>query len=179
MRDGVLYTTRYNLATRRPARDHAWVPPDEAERLVRAGEGIEVVDASRRDTDGALTPLWLVGLAASGAIRVQLLSPAGSVVRVSDYEVVDGRLWRSSSSDYDYADDSGRHRLAEAHLTVRTTRAPDGTGTLSIKDGASAPTHVASFTDIPTEGGWLDIPAFGDWGPVVDATMGPTPDVPA
>jgi len=38
---------------------------------------------------------------------------------------------------------------------------------------------VTQFADVATDGYWLDVPTFGEWGPIVNATLGAAPGPPA
>ena len=173
----VLYTTRWNRLTRRPTMDHAWVSPQEAATLYASDAGIDVVDAERRDEDGTPRPVWVIGTSPVG-FRVQLFTPGGAVARVVDWKRRDGRLWRDSSTEYLYPDEDTAYRMADATTIVDTVTRPDGTATLAYTD-ESGQTHVTEFADVATDGNWLDVPEFGDWGPLVNATLGASPGPPS
>lgn len=169
MTQDVLYTSRWNDLTRQPARGHSWLTEDEARRRYESSQGVEIVDATLRDTDGTPRPRWVIG--AYGRVRVQFFTPAGSVWREVDYDLIDGRLWRWITVDYTYADD-GQHDQPDAVLTIEVSTRPDGTGTMSIDDTAAGERSVSEFTDVPTDGGWLDVPRFGDWKQLADPGPG-------
>lgn len=171
----VRYTTRWNPLKRQPTLGHSWVSPEQARALYESGEGVEVVDPAVSE-DGSPRPLWVIG--ASVGFRVQLFTPGGSVARIVDWAPVDGRLWRESTSEYLYPDDDHHYRMAEAVTMVRIATRSDGTATLMVRDG-SKETHVTEFADVATDAFWLDVPEFGDWGPLVEATLGAAPTPPA
>jgi len=166
----VMYTTRWNDLTRRPNGGHTWLTLDEARRLYDSGEGVEIVDASTRDEDGTLRPLWVIG--AEGRFRVQLYTPGGSVARSVDWDLIDGRLWRWVTREYVYPDDGTQYMEFDAVLALTTSARPDGTGSFTIRDKETGQTHVTEFTDVATDGYWLDVPAFAEWGPLVNASLG-------
>ncbi|WP_148234246.1 hypothetical protein [Cellulomonas flavigena] len=172
----VLYTTRWNDLTRRPLAGHSWITPDEARRRYDEAQGLEIVDASTRDEDGTQRPLWVVG--AHGRFRVELLTPGGAVARSVDWDLVDGRLWRWVTVEYVYLDDDTAHVDSDATLELTTTARPDGTASFSMRD-ESGESHVTQFDDVATDGYWLDVPAFGEWGPLVNATLGAATGPPA
>ncbi len=172
----VLYTTRWNALTRRPLAGHSWITPAEARRRYDGEQGLDIVDASSRDEDGTPRPLWVIG--AYGRFRVQLFTPGGSVARSVDWDLVDGRLWRWVSSEWVYPDDDTRYRQAEATMMIQTSARPDGTASFSVRD-ESGETHVTQFADVATDGYWLDVPDFGQWGPIVNATLGAASAPPA
>ena len=165
----VLYTSRWNDLTRQPVRGHSWLTEDEARRRYEASEGVEIVDALLRDPDGTPRPRWVMG--SYGRVRLQFFTPAGAVRREVDYDLIDGRLWRWVTVDCTYADDE-QHDQVEAVLSVEVSSRPDGTGTVSIDDSATGRRSVSRLTDVPTDGGWLDVPSFGEWGPLVDHGSG-------
>ena len=170
----VLYTTRWNQLTRRPTLGHAWVSPQEAAALYAGDAGIDVVDAGRRDPDGTPRPVWVIGASPGIGFRVQLFTPGGAVARLVDWQWRDGRLWRQTSSDYLYPDEHTAYRMAEATMIIGTYTHTDGAATLELVD-ESGQAHVTEFADVVTEAFWVDVPEFGDWGPLVDATLGARP----
>ncbi|UZN03053.1 hypothetical protein [Cellulomonas sp. S1-8] len=174
----VLYTTRWNDLTRRPVAGHGWLTPDEARRrYTDEALGLEIVDASARDEEGTPRPLWVIG--AYGRFRVQLFTPGGAVARSVDWDLVDGRLWRWVTVEYVYPDDHTPYLESHATLELTTTARPDGAASFSVRDEASGETHVTQFADVATDGYWLDVPVFGEWGPIVNATLGATPGAPS
>ena len=82
-----------------------------------------------------------------------------------------------SSSEHLYPDDDELHPMSAATTIIDTTTRPDGTATVALRD-ESGQTHVTEFADVATDGGWLDVPRFGDWGPIVNATVGTRPGSP-
>jgi len=77
-----------------------------------------------------------------------------------------------------YPDDDTRYRQVEATMMIQTSARPDGTASFSVRD-VSGETHVTQFADVATDGYRLDVPTFGEWGPVVNATLGAAPGPPA
>ncbi|UZN03054.1 hypothetical protein [Cellulomonas sp. S1-8] len=172
----VLYTTRWNRLTRKPTLGHSWLTEEDARRRYDNGEGLEIVDAAVRDADGTPRPVWFVG--AYGRFRVQLFLPGGSVARNVDWDLVEGRLWRWVTTEYLYPDEDTQHPMSEATTVVETTTRHDGTASVTVSD-ESGQTHATQFADVATDGYWLDVPVFGEWGPIVNATLGATPGAPA
>lgn len=162
----VLYTTRWNILTRRPIAEHSWITEEEARRRYEANEGVEIVEAAERDERGNPRARWVIG--AYAGFRVQFLSPAGSVLRLVDWDLIDGRLWRWVTVDYNYPDDNRRYEMAESLLTIKTSARPDGTGSMSVSNKELEQTDVTHFSDVATDSYWMDVPAFGDWDRLTD-----------
>ena len=117
-------------------------------------------------------------IGAYGRFRVQLFTPGGSIARSVDWDLVDGRLWRWVTTEYVYPDDDSPYLESDATLEITTTTRPDGSASFSVRD-ESGETHVTQFADVATNSYWLDVPAFGQWGPIVNATLGAPTGPPA
>lgn len=162
MTENVLYTTQWNDFTRRPVMRHRWLTEAEAREAFNGEEGVEVVDAVSRDADGNPIPRWVIGGGASGRIRVRFFTPGGSNWRTTDYDAIDGRLWRWICITYVYPDQDTRYDLTQATRVIREEFRPDRTGSVQF-DERDGLLHKATITDAPVDGFWLDRPAFGDW----------------
>jgi hypothetical protein len=181
----ILYVTAWNDMTRKPlGGGHRWLDVDEARgRYDVSHERIEVVEASRRDHLDRPVPAWTIYLRRDVGARVQFYTDAGSTWRLIDYDLIDGRLWRSVTADYIYADDDRRHDFFEATQKVTSKFGPDGTGTIDIDDKSEPEVARARLSDAPVSGFWLDWPPFGQWDELSDPEYGipsdPNPGLPA
>ena len=159
----VLYTTQWNSLTRRPVLRHRWLTVDEAREAYESGSTLEIVDAAQRDEEGNPIARWVLGTGPSGRFRAQFFTPGGSVWRSTDYDAIDGRLWRWISVTYVYPDTDTRYLQFQYLRMITETFRPDGTGTVKFDERGDDVIHTAKLTDAPVDGFWLDRPAFGDW----------------
>ena len=162
MTEDVLYTTQWNDFTRRPVIRHRWLTEAEAREAYANRTVLEVVDAVSRDADGNPMPRWVIGAGTTGRVRVRFFTPPGSVWRSTDYDVIDGRLWRWICWTYVYPDQEARYERTEATRVIREEFLPDRTGSVQF-DERDGLLNKATFADAPVDGFWLDRPAFGDW----------------
>jgi len=175
----VLYTTRWNTTTRRPIVGHRWLDEDEARGIYESGASmLEVVDAAVRDEAGVPRARWVLGLGPSGRVRAQFFTPAGSIWRSTDYDVIDGRLWRCISRDYTYPDNTHRYSQTDATMQIASTFHPDGTGTIDFIDHSKPDVDRARLTEAPVSGFWMDRPVFGQWDQLADPDYGIPPETP-
>jgi len=175
----VLYATRWSTKTRLPTPDSRWLEEDEARAIYESGASmLEVVDAAVRDEAGVPRARWVLGLGPSGRVRAQFFTPAGSIWRSTDYDVVDGRLWRWISDDYTYPDDARRYVEFESTGHITATFRPDGTGTIDFIDHSKPDVDRARLTEAPVAGFWMDRPVFGQWDQLADPDYGIPPETP-
>lgn len=167
------YATEWNDWTGRPTADNRWLSESEARALYERNRPIEVVRvAKRRESDGAVRALWVMGFAGKAGVRVQWLSPKHSVWRLNDYSYIDGRLFRSKTTDYAYPDDERRYDLNESTAMRQLFLRPDGTGG-ATSDLKSAPViQRAKVENYRTDNLWLDYPEFGQWEELADFNFG-------
>ncbi|WP_182113858.1 MULTISPECIES: hypothetical protein [unclassified Actinotalea] len=160
----VLYTSRWNPLTGRPAMKHRWLPEDEARRAFESGSGIiTIVDAATRGDGDVPRPRWVIGAGAKGRVRVQFFTPGGAVWRQIDYDDIDGRLWRWICITYVYPDDQTRYMRLQATRILTEEFRPDGTG--RVKDDSKLEPNVDAYTltNAPVGAFWMDRPDFGNW----------------
>ena len=178
MSDDVLYTTRWVSKVRKPFPGHRWLSVDEARAAYESGSKIEVVDAVERDTEGNPRPRWVIGLGISGRVRVQFFTPGGSVWQLTDYDSIDGRLWRWITDTFVYPDQEAFYIQPQAVTKITAKFRPDGTGTVSF-DERDGMVNTARMTGSPVEGFWLDRPRFGDWADLTNPDYGRPPETEA
>lgn len=173
---GYAYATQWNSKTGRPTCGHKWLSETEARSLFERPAEIEVVRVKRRrESDGAVRAAWVMGFAGRAGVRVQWLNDKHSVKRVSDFDVIDGRLFRRVSVDYAYPDKEHWYSLAEATAMSALTVFPDGTGH-ARKHLTSEPTEfTAKIEGFPTDNLWIDYPEFGHWEALADPNFGMEP----
>jgi hypothetical protein len=175
----VLYATRWNTTTRRPIVGHRWLEEGEARGIYESASGdFVVVDAAVRDEAGLPCARWVIGIGTSGGIRVRFFTPAGSIWRSTDYDVIDGRLWRWISRDYTYPDDARRYWRSESTFQIASQFRPDGTGTVDFIDHSKPDVDRARLTEAPVSGFWMDRPVFGQWDQLADPDYGIPPETP-
>ena len=164
MTGAVRYCTRWNDVTRRPIAGYEWIDDGEALRRFECDEFIDVVDSADVDDDGLPLPRWVIGVSGprNGA-RVQFLDKNGSIWRTVDYQVVDGRLFRTRISDKTYPDDQQRWDLNESTHTADLIVNPDGSGDIETRTRATGERSITEFAGLDVSAHWLDIPEFGDW----------------
>lgn len=172
----VRYTTSWSTQTRRPHPGDDWLAPSAAERVYAERGDVMVVDASSIAPDDSLRPTWLLSFAANGWVRVSFFNPAGSLWRDSDYQPVDGRLWRQRVTDYAYPDDESFFLQMEAVRRVTTVFSPDGSADVEDVVTADRQARRAHLENLGLAGLWLDRPEFGDWLHLSEPNYGlPTP----
>jgi hypothetical protein len=129
----IRYTTRWNDLTNRPSADHDWIDEGQARDRFERNEFIDVVESSTIGSDGLVYPRWVMGIAGlrgvAGGARLEFHDGQGSIWRAVDYQIVQGRLFRSNVADFAYSTDRQRWEMSEATAGVEVTVDPDGTGT--------------------------------------------------
>ena len=175
MTEDVLYTTRWVSKVRKPFPGHRWLTPDEAREAWESGSNLEVVDAAERDAEGNPIARWVLGTGPSGRVRAQFFTPGGSVWRSTDFDVIDGRLWRWISRTFVYPDQDTRYLRSQSTRMITEEFRPDRTGTVQF-DERDGMLHTAKLTDAPVDGFWLDRPQFGDWSDLTNPEYGVPPD---
>jgi len=170
------YTTRWNSWNGLPVADHRWLDEVEA-REAFAAHGLEVVRVvKRRESDGAVRAMWVMGLAYKAGVRVQWFNAKHSVWRLNDYQWFDGRLFRTVTTDYGYPDAEHYYDFFECTAMRELVVQPNGSGH-AIQDLKSEPTQlIARFDDYRTDNLWIDYPEFGDWEPLADPNFGIDPE---
>jgi hypothetical protein len=161
----VHYTTHWIGDSRRRDQDRERLTTAAARQFYENHREINVVDAADIDASGAPRPRWTIEFAGSDA-RVQFLDRNKAVRRRVDYEAIDGRLWRRSTYDYTYPDDSKQWDPSESMLKVESVVHPDGTGSLTILDRTECrPGNrlVSQYSGRAASTYWIHRPEFGDW----------------
>jgi hypothetical protein len=182
--DQVRFTTRWNAMTSQPIEGHEWISEDQARQLVAGNEFVDVVDFTVTDDDGVDRPRWVIGITSlrgvAGGARVEFYDVHGTCWRVVDYDLLEGRLWRSSVTDRHYQAgipapddftsslDTQRWKTDEAIRTERATVNPDGTGVLKIRDRTTGEKSLTNLSGLDVAAHWLDVPVFGDWDALTD-----------
>lgn len=172
----VRYTERWNDLLLQPIGGYEWIDASAARDLFEnePERGVMVVGGSEHELTGEFKPRWVLGFGAG--VRVQFLDERGSLVRLIDYDVVEGRLWRWVTVDYVYRDAEQRWSRRDAVQKIETTVRPDGRGYLTTHDKTDpASRRLTNTVEIVVpvkESYWLDWPAFGDWAGL--ATPGPS-----
>ena len=179
MSEDVLYTTRWVDTTHKPAPGHRWLSVDEARAAYQGRTPLETVDAVERDEDGNPRARWVIAFGASGRVRVQFFTPGGSVQRSTDYDVINGRLWRWISRTFVYPDPDNRYMRSQAVRKITEKFRPDGTGTVEFDEKDDGILHTARLTGAPVNGFWLDRPEFGDWSNLTNPEYGVPTDQPS
>lgn len=161
----VHYTTHWVGDSRPPDQGRERLTAAAARQLYEDHREIDVVDAADVDANGVPRPRWTIEIAGSGA-RVRFLDRYKAVRRRVDYAAIDSRLWRQSTYDYTYPDDSKLWEPSELMLEVESVVHPDGTGYLRILDKTECKPGtrlVSQFSARAAETYWIDRPDFGDW----------------
>ena len=162
----VHYTTHGIGGTRRPDHGSGRLSSVAARQLYENHEDLNIIDAADADPHGTLRPRWTIELTGPDA-RVQLFDRHGALWRRVDHTEIDGRLWRRSTCDYTYPDDTKRWEQTEIMLEVQSVIHPDGTGSLTILDRTECRPGtwlVSRYSGRAVNDYWIDRPAFGDWG---------------
>ncbi len=168
------YASAWNPTTGRPLAGHRWYTEDEARIAFDLGAGLDVVRVACKRDDGAVRAWWVIGIAPGEApmVRVQWFTAGGSVVRMSDYDNLDGRLFRGRSISYEYPDDARRYYLFEAVRRESARFRPDGSLRAEQMVAAHGIDRFADETGQPVDGFWMDFPTFGDWELLGDVNYG-------
>lgn len=163
--DTVMFTDFWNDLTGEPIAGHEWF--SEAEARKRYGTSLVIaVDAAIMGPDGIPRPRWLVSV--SRGARVEFLDEHRNTWRMVDYDPVDGRYFRTETTDYLYPTDDRHYGLSEAVLKVEAMARPDGTGAVTVVDRAAGQKSITEFRDIDVSSFWVDAPAFGEWDALTD-----------
>lgn len=172
-RPTVRYTERWNDLLLQPIDGYDWIDAGQARDLFEndPDRGPMVVGGTEDGLTGEFTPRWVIGFGAGA--RVQFLDERGSLVRLIDYDLVEGRLWRWVTVDYTYRGTGQRWSRRDAILKIETTIRPDGRGHLTNHDktdpSTSRPlTNTIEIVAPVKSSYWLDWPAFGDWAALAD-----------
>ena len=134
MSEDVLYTSRWSSKSRVPVPGQRWLSVDEAREVYESGGVLEIVDAVERDEEGNPRARWVIGGSSTGRVRVRFFTPGGSVWRSTDYDVIDGRLWRWISVTYVYPDQENRYYEFQTLRKITEEFRPDGTGTVEFDE---------------------------------------------
>lgn len=164
MPNGYRYLERWNFLQNEPALDEGWIDEAEArERFQTRSSGFSFVNAEAGD--GTVVPEFVIVASVESLLRFrcQFLNPAGSVTRVIDYKDVDGRLFKEQVIDYRYPDDKNRYPLRASTLTYTGVFETNGYGAVVINDKSQPTAQTREYRDVPVEGNWMPVPAFGEW----------------
>ena len=168
----VRYCTRWNDITRRPIDGYEWIDDGEALRRFERDEFIDIVDGTYVDDDGLPLPRWVIGVSGlqngSGGARVQFLDKHRSIWRTVDYDVVQGRLFRTGIADNTYPDDQQRWGQSQAVSTADLIVNLDGSGDIETRTRATGERSTTELTGLDVSAFWIDIPEFGDWDALTD-----------
>lgn len=170
MTEDVLYTARWNGITRRPVADYEWLDAAGAEELYSTGSGLEVVEAANLDAEGVPRPRWVIGLGASGRVRVRFFDKDTTLWRLVDWDNVNGRLWRWITYDYTYPSSDQQWSEKDSVLTEKASVQSDGTGYVVSIDKTTKPGRrlKTEFTNRGLDAYWIDYPRFGEWAELIE-----------
>ena len=167
----VWYCTRWNDLTRRPIAGCEWISEGQARDRFERNEFIDIVESSTIGSDGLVYPRWVMGIAGlrgvAGGARLEFHDGQGSVWRAVDYQIVQGRLFRSNVVDLVYSSDQQRWEMDQAIRGVEVTVDTDGTCAVESWE-ASGDQKLTEISGLGVSGHWLDVPEFGDWDALAD-----------
>jgi hypothetical protein len=175
----VQYTGRWSSKTRLPFPGVGWYDEEKARAIYDARQDfLCVVDASERLEDDRPRQRWIIGVSGSEGFRCGFFTPAGTLYRQIDYAPRQGRLWRETTVDYRYPDDSRFYARGAESLGHTVARfEPDGSGTVLYVESGNPVGEEVQMRDAPVSGFWMDRPKFGDWSQLSDPMYGvPTDD---
>jgi hypothetical protein len=177
------YVEQWNDMTNSPIGGATWISEDVARDRYRA-KRFDVVPGSAREGQRHDPPIavpWVVTAWSEGvsAFTSVFYTPGGSVRRTIEWKDEGDRIFKWIVVDYTYADDTQRHSEWECAMIVKGKFNPDGTGTLTINDKSKPTVDRLSMDQVDVSGNWLDRPAFGEWGPLMDPGAGSMPGAPA
>lgn len=173
------YVEQWNDMTNSPIGGKEWISEDAARRLYRS-KRFDVVPAYVQDgqaRDPRPPAPWVLTVWAGGvtAFKSVFYTPGGSMSRVVQWKDEGDRIFMWIVIDYTYADDTAPHHLSDSTMIVHGKFAPDGTGALEINDKSKPMVDRLSMDQVDVSGNWLDRPAFGQWGPLIDPGSGTMP----
>ncbi len=168
------YSDLWNDLTGAPIAEHRWLTEAEARAAFLSGVGLDVIRVSGHLSVDAVTPYWAAGFGRGKAprVRVRWYNPSQSLVRMADYNNIDGRLFRGLSVDYRYPDDRHRYFQFDSLATVTVHYRPDGWMRIDHRDKVKKINRSAEKTGEPVDSLWMDFPAFGDWEQLGDINYG-------
>lgn len=185
MSSAFAYLGQWNEKTGRPALDQEWLDDAVARAAYEErSRGFDVVPADVRiavETANTSRTPWVLHSWPGGvaAFRSTFFTPAGSIFRIIDWKDEGDRIFKWSVVEYSYPDDDKGYRQDQNIMLVRGNFNTDGTGTLTINDKSKPTVDRLSMDQVDVSGNWLDRPAFGEWGPLIDPDFGTMPGAPA
>jgi hypothetical protein len=116
--------------------------------------------------EGTVVPEFVIEVAvAAPDFKVFFLHPSGRYRRVTFFRSIDGRLFNADVSDYFYEGEP--QRGDEIKAIASGVFEPDGTGRAIFRNHVTNEQEVREFRDVPVADRWLDVPAFGEWAPLL------------
>ena len=161
----VRYPRRFEIFRLEALGDDAFFTDAEARNEYERGRRLAV-------TDAAAPPAWYVDVLHRDRFTVTFYSPHKTPVRKVEWERADGRLFRRRILDLFYPEGDPKRRVPYSHLlTLDQHWYTDGIAHVS----RSSPIDEDLVVEVsaPGELQWADIPAFGEWAPLIEASAPP------
>jgi hypothetical protein len=169
------YLTQWNFKMNTTILDEPFLTEDAARARYDAhADAFSVVADVPGIGEGEVVPEFIIDvLVAAPDFKVTFLHPSGAFRRVSVFRNTDGRLFAWTVTDYIY---EGEPRKGEHVAILNGVFEPDGTGKVIFRSTRTREQEVREFRDVPVGDRWLDVPAFGDWAPLLveDEAAAPT-----
>ena len=161
------YLQRWNFKMNQVIMNEPFLDEDEARaRYEGRREWFTIVPDVPGIGEGSVVPEFVIEVAvAAPDFKVFFLHPSGRYRRVTFFRNIDGRLFNADVSDYFYEGEPQRGDDIKA--IASGVFEPDGTGRVIFRNHVTREQEVREFRDVPVADRWLDVPAFGEWAPLL------------
>lgn len=162
----VRYPERFEIHRLEALGENPYLTDDDARRRYEDGKGLSVVAAST-------PPTWFLDVSVRRhRFSVTFYAPTKTPIRRVGWEETDGRLLRRSAVDLFYPEGDPGRRVPHSQL-LRVEHRWYADGVVHIERSSPIDEDLVTEISAPQELRWLDVPAFGDWGPVTAASAPP------
>ena len=176
--DEIAFGERWRPQTATPAKGYPTYSAAQAQAMYEGDEQFMLTVVGIVHGDDGPWLGWTMGFSgpdgATAGVRVSWYTRGGAVTGIADYDNIDGRLFRSGSTRYTFPDEVNYYGANESLEMVMFDYKPDGTGVvwLTVREGGEVERRDGTFEGAPVEGLWMDRPAWGEWGQLLDWRYG-------
>ena len=176
--DEIAFGERWRPQTATPAKGYPTYTAAQAQAMYEGDEQFTLVVVGIVHGDDGPWIGWALGFegvdGASARVQATWYTRGGSITGKAHYDHIDGRLFRSGSTRYTFPDEVNYYGASESLEMVMFDYKPDGTGVvwLTVREGGEVERRDGTFEGAPVEGLWMDRPAWGEWGQLLDWRYG-------
>lgn len=162
----VRYPERFEIYRLEALGEDPYLSPGEARRRYDAGSGVTVVEESA-------PPSWHLEISARRhRFSVTFCAPTKTPVRRVDWEETDGRLLCRRAVDLFYPEGDPGRRVPYIRL-LRVEQDWYADGIVRVERSSPVEDDLVAHVRAPGDLRWLDVPAFGEWAPLIAASAPP------